>query len=98
MGTKKSRVAELADFISVHTARLDAYLSESNLPEPSFDADGPGAMTLPPEMQEIRDQILDANLELQELLLGPKEVMADCPVRYVFVYGGHEAHVTLLSF
>jgi hypothetical protein len=83
MDSKKSRIAELADIISVNTAKLEHFLAERNLPQPSFASDGPSNLSLSPDLEEIRNEILDANLELQELILGPTEIMAEHPVQLV---------------
>ncbi|TVY44615.1 O-methyltransferase [Lachnellula subtilissima] len=70
MAFKQSRIVELTKIIS------------NNLPQPSFDVEGPGSLSLSSEMQDTREEVLNANLELQELLLGPKEVIADYQYNY----------------
>lgn len=80
MASKQSRIVELTTIISVNTAKIDRYISENNLPQPSFDVNGPASLTLPQDLQDIREDVLNASLELSELLLGPKEVIADYQV------------------
>lgn len=80
MASKQSRIVELTTIISVNTAKIDQYISKNNLPQPSFDVDGPVSLNLPQNLQEIREDVLNASLELSELLLGPKEVIADYQV------------------
>ena len=75
-----SRLVELASIISHNTVKIDEYLTANNLPKPSFDITSPIQLTLSKELQIARDDIVNANTELSELLLGPKEVVADYAV------------------
>jgi hypothetical protein len=80
MASKERRIVELSNIIGVNTAKIDRYLSENNLPEPTFDAEDSNSLTFPSEIQDTREEVLNASLELQELLLGAKEVIADFQV------------------
>ncbi|KAL5341993.1 O-methyltransferase-like protein [Aspergillus crustosus] len=67
-----NRIVELAAHIQQRTADIDAYLQENNLPQPSFDEDGPTEHNLTSEeMVKARDDVLGATLELHNLILGP---------------------------
>lgn len=86
MASKQSRIVELTNIISINTAKIDRYLAENSFPKPFFNAEGPASLTLTSELQDTREEVLNANLELQELLLGRKEVIADYQVNFC---GGH---------
>ncbi|KAL4910753.1 hypothetical protein BDW74DRAFT_141781 [Aspergillus multicolor] len=67
-----SRIVELAARIQQRTADINAYLQENNLPQPTFDEDGPTEQSLmSEEMVKARDDVLSATLELHNLILGP---------------------------
>ncbi|RDW94052.1 uncharacterized protein DSM5745_01374 [Aspergillus mulundensis] len=67
-----SRIVELAALIQQRTADINAHLQENNLPQPTFDEDGPTEQNLTgEEMVKARDDVLGATLELHNLILGP---------------------------
>ncbi|KAL9112650.1 MAG: hypothetical protein Q9187_007749, partial [Circinaria calcarea] len=68
---------ELAANISENTAKIDQYLTAQGISHPSFEIDSPVSLDLPESLQASRDAVLDANTELSELLLGPREIVAD---------------------
>lgn len=76
-----NRIVELATSISQNVAKIDSYLKSNGLSGPSFDIDSPFINSFPEEIGAIRDAVLDANLELSELLLGPKETFVEYQVR-----------------
>ena len=71
MASRQSRIAELANTVAQHTQRVDNYLAEKGLPYPSFEADGPLDLGLPPEVEESRDIVLQAS----DLLQGPRDLL-----------------------
>lgn len=75
-----SRIAELASAVAQHTQLVDNYLAENNLPQPSFDADGPVDLGLPADIEQSRIAALQASKELNDLLLGPRELVFDLQV------------------
>ncbi|CAO2648170.1 Nn.00g090920.m01.CDS01 [Neocucurbitaria sp. VM-36] len=75
MSSSQSRIAELAATIAQHTQRIDKYLAEKGLPYPSFDADGPDDLGLPPDLEPSRTAALQASQELNDLLQGPRELL-----------------------
>lgn len=75
MSSQSSRIAELAAAIAHHTARVDRFLAENNLPQPSFDIDGPVELGLPSDVEESRVAVLRATQELNDLLQGPRELI-----------------------
>ncbi|MCJ1379615.1 hypothetical protein MMC17_002717 [Xylographa soralifera] len=66
-----SRLAELAATISAHATQLDDYIKANNLPDLSFDTDGPIQLALPESLAASQDVLLDSANELRALLLGP---------------------------
>lgn len=75
MSSSQSRIAELSEAIATHSRLVDEYLSNNNLPQPSFDADGPSNFDLPPEIEGSRAQVLAATQELNDLLQGPRNLL-----------------------
>ena len=67
-----TRIAELANLIQDNTSKVDAYLRSKDLPQPSFDEDGPVDLGI--ESEEIQKAVQvtrESSLELHDLLLGP---------------------------
>ena len=73
---------ELAATISTNTTKLNDYYESAGIPTPSFDITAPVDLSLPPEIHSVREAILDANTELHELLLGPRETMVEWQYNY----------------
>lgn len=74
-------IAQLAAVVASNTQRIDAYLAEKGLPQPSFDASGPFDLQLPEELEQCRQAALLAGEELNELLQGPRELLYTHQVR-----------------
>lgn len=71
-----SKITNLATTIAVNTATVNSYLSSNGLPLPSFGVDASSKSLIPPEETEIeaaRVAVIDATLELRDLMMGPKE-------------------------
>ncbi|KAI1205456.1 putative O-methyltransferase [Annulohypoxylon truncatum] len=77
MSSTQSRIAELAATVATHTNRIDSYLSKKGLPYPSFGADGPSDLNLPPEIEQSRRAVLEASQELNDLLQGPRNLLSN---------------------
>ncbi|KAK7750848.1 hypothetical protein SLS62_007247 [Diatrype stigma] len=71
--SKPPRMVELASKISSSVAELQELLSAQGEPAPSFDEDSPP--TLPDGAGRIQDAVLDATLELHEMLLEPMSLI-----------------------
>lgn len=63
------RIVELAAKISTAVAELQAHLSAQEVESPSFPENSPP--TLPSDVHQLRDDVLDATAELHEVLLEP---------------------------
>ncbi|KAK4443168.1 O-methyltransferase-domain-containing protein [Podospora aff. communis PSN243] len=67
-----TRITELAALIQTNTAILNTYLTQNNLPTPSFSPSyGTTTLNLPPDITAARNAALAATDELQYLLLDP---------------------------
>jgi hypothetical protein len=67
------RIVELATQISTSVAQLHEHLSSQNVPTPSFAENSPES--LPPDVSDLKDAVLDATAELHELLLDPLSLL-----------------------
>lgn len=72
-----SRIAELASIISANTSKINDYLQTHNLPQPSFEINGPvqPVPSTAPELEEARLQAVEATIELQQLLQGVDKLL-----------------------
>lgn len=68
------RMGVLAEIIRVETEKLETYLKENGITQPSFHVDAPGDFPhLPDDIQESRQKIVFATNELANLVRGPRE-------------------------
>ena len=65
----QTRIEELASIIGRNTTSIQDALRVQNLPTPSFEPDV--EVMFPPETETARNAVLDATLELHDLLLYP---------------------------
>ncbi|KAG5984383.1 Alpha-1,3-mannosyltransferase cmt1 [Claviceps pusilla] len=71
-----SRLIALARRISAEADKLEAYLRESNTPQPGFGVDAPADFPkLPDDIQQSRQQIVYSTMELGRLVRGPRETV-----------------------
>ncbi|KAL8792396.1 MAG: hypothetical protein Q9195_005010 [Heterodermia aff. obscurata] len=71
-------ITDLAASISRNTQIVHDYFVAKNLPLPSFDVNGPQAITIPPEEKEVTDarkQLLSDTQALQHLTMGPVDLL-----------------------
>jgi hypothetical protein len=72
-----SRITELAQLIATQTSAIDVYLKDNDLPQPSFDkgvsADGINRLT--PELTSTKNDVIEATIELRQLLEGPLKLL-----------------------
>jgi hypothetical protein len=64
-----SRIAQLANTISVSVSRIEEILSAKGIVSPSFDENS--SFNIPLELSTDHDAVLDATAELHDLLLEP---------------------------
>ncbi|KAI1321704.1 S-adenosyl-L-methionine-dependent methyltransferase [Xylariaceae sp. FL0255] len=86
MATNTPRIIELARIISGSVAKIQDALTARNLPSPSFDEDAP-MISIPPDLSDVQDTILDASAEIHDLRLQP--------INLIHKYGGHNNMVSL---
>jgi hypothetical protein len=70
-----TRIQELAGIIASHTSKIDQFLLSANKPTPSFDINASKTVDLPEDLEHSRALVIEATTELNELLLGPKELL-----------------------
>lgn len=68
-----SRLTYLATSILQSVAKLEEMLSKQGYPSPTFDEDAPPL--LPKDTVQVRDSIVDAAAEVQDLLQGPLDII-----------------------
>ena len=76
---RMSHISYLTNTISNNTAKVDSYLQLHSLPQPSFAVDAPTRL-LPsnanaPDIEEARTKAIEASIELQQLLQGPRSLL-----------------------
>jgi hypothetical protein len=72
--TSTSKLIELAQTITRETEKLNRFIKDNGLPDPSFDVDAPlNFPKLPDELQKTREEVVRATQELGELVTGPRE-------------------------
>jgi len=83
MPSSQSHIAGLAAAVAHHTKRVDDYLSEHNLPHPSFDVNSPTDLQLPPDIEASRIAVLRASQELNDIdvLQHPRDLLFNHHVR-----------------
>jgi 6-hydroxytryprostatin B O-methyltransferase len=68
----------LSGEISKNVRSVSRYLAEQRLPQPSFESDGPSAVLpagAPQSVQQARQSLIAACLELFHLAVGPSEFL-----------------------
>ncbi|KAI0888674.1 S-adenosyl-L-methionine-dependent methyltransferase [Annulohypoxylon maeteangense] len=85
METMTPRIIELVRILSDSVTEVQAALSKKNHPSPSFDEDTPAS--IPPDLSDLQDKILDASAELHDLFLQP--------INLIYKYGSHNNTVCL---
>ncbi|KAJ3578752.1 hypothetical protein NPX13_g1815 [Xylaria arbuscula] len=75
MATSQSHIAQLASTVAAYTQQIDDYLTTHSIPHPSFDANGPVNLRLPPDLEQLLTALLDATQELNDLLQGPRDLL-----------------------
>lgn len=83
MAGSSPSLTELASKISAAVSVIDGYLTKNNIPKPSFDVNGPPALPNDPEVQIAKMQAHEALMDMNDLLLGPNDLLSSglVPVR-----------------
>lgn len=74
----ESRILELSRRIAADTEKLNAFLVANELPPPSFSVDAPLQSKIPQAETEVlnaRQRVIEDTLELNRLVLGPREYL-----------------------
>ncbi|KAI2468770.1 putative O-methyltransferase [Annulohypoxylon bovei var. microspora] len=73
-----SSILQLSGRIATNTAKVNDYLVNNNLPQPSFDLNAPSQFSIPlsePEIAAAHQAVLHDCRELRDLMLGPREYL-----------------------
>ncbi|KAM7182880.1 S-adenosyl-L-methionine-dependent methyltransferase [Rhypophila sp. PSN 637] len=84
-----SRIVDLANKISVNTAKIDNYLETHSLPPLSFDVDGPTndwIQDADPEIAAARNAVIDDTEELGRLMTGPLDHIMNLTLHRLSAY------------
>ena len=71
----QTRIQELASIIDSRTSAIDSYLKSENLSSPSFSAGMLPILPLPDHLRAAQDEIWEASVELQALVVGPLQYL-----------------------
>ena len=67
-----SDLTKLMTSLSANVERVVQHMHSNNIPEPSFDVDGPQELHFQSEeMEAARISAIETSIEIQDLLLGP---------------------------
>jgi hypothetical protein len=83
MSSTQSRIAQLSAIISENTQEVDKFITEKQLPHPSFDAKAPVDLGLPPDIERARSAVLQATQELNDLLQKPRDLLLNHHVHHL---------------
>lgn len=75
-----SQIAQLSARIESNTAKFVKYFTDKEIPQPSFDRNGPLVSLVPPEAEEIeaaRQAVIYDCQQLRILMLGPTEYVTE---------------------
>jgi hypothetical protein len=72
-----SKIVQLAQIIASQTATIDEHIRNHDLPQPSFESDGPmePIQKSTPEIEKARNDVIEATIELRHLLEGPMKLL-----------------------
>jgi hypothetical protein len=73
-----NRISQLSALITEHTANINNFFVDNELPTPSFEADALWSLPIPDDAEEIkaaRLAIIEACAELQALVTGPRDFL-----------------------
>ncbi|RAH44621.1 sterigmatocystin 8-O-methyltransferase [Aspergillus brunneoviolaceus CBS 621.78] len=93
--TSTPQLGELAASISTATRTIEEHLKQRDLPSPSFEANG--GITLPRELQQAKESILDSASELRYLLTDPVSAFFEgAPVGFMSIIMIHRFSIANL--
>jgi hypothetical protein len=82
MATSSPSLTELASKISTAASIIDGYLTENNIPKPSFDVNGPPSLPHEPKVQVAKMQLQEALMNMKDLVFGLEDLSTGLvPVR-----------------
>lgn len=90
-----SRIVELAQLIASQTTLIDMHISDNGLSHPSLTLNGPadGITKLSPEITKAKNEVIEAIIELRQLLEGPLKLLLP-EANFPPLAAVHHFHVT----
>ncbi|MCJ1381692.1 hypothetical protein MMC17_004803 [Xylographa soralifera] len=79
---------QLSRTISRNASIVSQYLGTNNLPQPSLDSDGPSTVVpsgSPQSIQQARQNLIAASLEILQLAIGPSEFLPTLATGYQYI-------------
>lgn len=76
----ESPLEELRQAVDKNARTVSQYLTAHHLPQPSFNDDGPSTFLptgAPESIQQARQNLISASLELLQLAIGPSEFLSN---------------------
>jgi hypothetical protein len=93
-----SRIVVLASSLESKAKLIDEHFRKIGLPSPSFDASTPPMLPLPSDITQLKEEVLEASEELQELLRGPMPQSSHVMTETVgLTFANYPFHRTYLS-
>lgn len=78
VSVKTNSLEELSKTITKNALAVSQYLSANHLPQPSGNSDGPSVVVpsdSPQSIQQARQDLIAASLEMSQLAIGPSEFL-----------------------
>ena len=64
-------IGKLASTIQTRVSEIESYMTVTGTPQASFAIDSPFEVSLPPELSQAREEVLESLTDLHARLLGP---------------------------
>lgn len=88
----KSRIVQLAQLISSGITAIDAHLGDNGLPTPSFNPGSPVEAVTQEDMVRVKNEVLEATIELRQLLEGPMKLLLPEVSTYSIISSEQDSH------
>ncbi|KAG2417765.1 hypothetical protein HFD88_008984 [Aspergillus terreus] len=88
LGSTVSPLEGLSSVITKNTSIVSQYLQANNLPQPSPEANGPVVVLpsdAPQDVQQARQQLIAASLEIFQLAIGPSEFLPHLATNFQYI-------------
>jgi hypothetical protein len=76
MASPGPSLTELASKISAAASVIDGYLTENDIPKPSFNVNSPTSLPNDPKVQLAKMQMQEALTNMKDLVFGPDDLLS----------------------